>query len=88
MRRTGIKRGRLVARRCGKLKNKLKGGCSECPESQSDGTAPNETAWSALAVTIHSRREGLMEGIVCVSRHRFAPRSESTSSRKKVRICE
>ncbi|KAJ7863577.1 hypothetical protein B0H13DRAFT_1899628 [Mycena leptocephala] len=60
---TGIKRGgRLAARRSGKLRNTLKGGCSECPESQSDGTAPNETAWSALAVTVRSRREGVNGG--------------------------
>ncbi|KAJ7850875.1 hypothetical protein B0H13DRAFT_1905491 [Mycena leptocephala] len=60
---TAIKQGgRLVARRCGKLRNKLNGGSSGCPESQSDGTASNGTAWSALAVTVRSRREGVNGG--------------------------
>lgn len=49
--------GRLVARGCSELRQKLKGGGSECPESQSDGTAPNGTAGSALAVTGRSRIE-------------------------------
>ncbi|KAJ7837145.1 hypothetical protein B0H13DRAFT_1912626 [Mycena leptocephala] len=35
---------------------------SECSESQGDGTAPNGTAWSSLAVIGHSGREGMMEG--------------------------
>jgi hypothetical protein len=55
--------GRLVARRCGELRQKLKGGGSECPESQSEGTAPNGTAWSSLAVTGHSGRgENVRDG--------------------------
>ena len=31
---------------------------SECSESQGNGAAPNGTAWSSLAVTVRSRREG------------------------------
>ncbi|KAJ7831273.1 hypothetical protein B0H13DRAFT_1915496 [Mycena leptocephala] len=38
-------------------RNKLKGDCSECPESQSDGTALNGTAWSSSAVTSRMGRD-------------------------------
>jgi hypothetical protein len=47
----------LVGRRRSELRKKLKGGCLECRESQSDGTALNGTAWSPLAVTGGSGRE-------------------------------
>jgi hypothetical protein len=45
--------------RGGGLRTKLKGSCFRWPESQSDGTAPNGTAWLSLAVTVGSWRENV-----------------------------
>ncbi|KAJ7880620.1 hypothetical protein B0H13DRAFT_1891701 [Mycena leptocephala] len=58
MKWTGMKQEDSERRRGG-LRTKLKGSCFRCPESQSDGTAANGTAWSSLAVTVGSWRENV-----------------------------
>jgi hypothetical protein len=60
--------GRWMVHRHGELRNTFIGRSSECSESQSDGTAPNGTACSPLAVMGHSGGDGIMEGIDLLKR--------------------
>jgi hypothetical protein len=60
--------GRWMVHRRSELRNTFIGRSSECSESQSDGTTPNGTAWSSLAVMGHSGGDGIMEGIDLLKR--------------------
>ncbi|KAJ7930188.1 hypothetical protein B0H13DRAFT_1859021 [Mycena leptocephala] len=60
--------GRRMVHRRGELRNTFTGRSSECSGSQSDGTTPNGTAWSSLAVMGHSGGDGIMEGIDLLKR--------------------
>ncbi|KAJ7831983.1 hypothetical protein B0H13DRAFT_1915202 [Mycena leptocephala] len=54
------------------------------PKSQSDGTAPNGTVWSSLAVTGHAAR-GLMQGIDLLGEKKPLPR-DNRRSVEEVRV--